>query len=83
MSLDEFYEHYEDYREAPWTNEQVTIAIASLCSLMANIHRKEGAREFTYEDFMPTRKRESIDQVEPTMSDALAMMKEMDRADLR
>ena len=83
MTLDEFYEHYEDFVESPWTNEQVAIITASLCALMANIHRREGAREFSYEDFMPSRKRESVDQVDPTMSDALAMMKEMERANAR
>lgn len=55
MSADEFQDHYEDFCAQPWGDWTVTLMLAQLSALLANINRDAKARPRPYEvnDFLP------------------------------
>lgn len=78
MSVDEFDEHYEDWKADPWGHKQIVVLLATLCSMYANAHRREGVPEFTAHDFMQKPPREEkVEEISATLADVAEFMKEV------
>lgn len=83
MTLDEFEEHYEDWKNDPWWDSRYVVgALAHLCAMFVNVHRKEGTKEFTAEDFMPRMRtrEEPVEEVSPGFADVMQFMRDIGNA---
>ena len=52
MPYRELLEWMDEYRRDPWGTWRDNAHSASICAVLANVHRSEKSRPFSYEDFM-------------------------------